>query len=141
MLRWLTPYYVVLCPVIDLHRKHCKKLPSSLPPMDSDVLTATINKHPLVLLVSACFWVVRKRKYWEILLSCNTEYSDSLVALLVQASCSFHHNRHSQVYLFHSIIFHDFNGTHIPIRYAPILILSSLGFGTSPSSLFALRLP
>lgn len=116
-------------------------IPSSLTPMDSDVFTATINRHPLVLLVSACFWVVRKFKCWEILVSDNTESSDSVVALLVQASCSFHHNHHSQVYLFHSVIFHDVNGTHISNKHAPILILYSLGFGTSPSSLFALRLP
>ncbi len=48
--------------------------------MDSDVLTEALDRHPLVSLVSACFWVIRK--FQQSLYVCGSIQSFRAVWLL-----------------------------------------------------------
>ena len=84
---------------------------NTLPPLSSQEAMASDDRHPLILLVSAVFWVFRmfrtQSSYREML---NWDFWCSVATVMGESSCSVCYDHDTQTYILYLVIFYDTNG-------------------------------
>jgi hypothetical protein len=99
------------------------------------MLTESMDRHPLVSLVAACFWVIRAFPDDQYHLIVNREVDISLASDLDKVACGICNDYNSPFYICRPILLHDLNcpsSALISCRSVILIFLCfSLTFGTS----------
>ena len=110
--------------------------------MDADALTESVDRHPLVSLVAACFWVIRafSDTQYHLHLFVNHDMGFSLASVLDKVSGSICNNYDSSFYICRPKLLHDLDrplSALISCQSVILISCFSLAFGTSPSCFHA----